>query len=153
MADRQWYTGRDGKQEGPFSDERLRELIASGMVRGDTLVWSAGMTNWAKASEVPGLMPARHVPSVAPGAAAGSGAPIGPLSLDVGVWALFWRAMILGFSELAVIPLPWIAPIFIRWFVERIQLPGGWRVGFVGKAEDIWWVFILYALCAVAGVA
>ena len=45
MADRQWYTGRDGKQEGPFSDERLRELIASGMVRGDTLVWSAGMTN------------------------------------------------------------------------------------------------------------
>ena len=60
MADRQWYTGRDGKQEGPFSDERLRELIASGMVRGDTLVWSAGMTNWAKASEVPGLMPARH---------------------------------------------------------------------------------------------
>ena len=153
MADRQWYTGRDGKQEGPFSDERLRELIASGMVRGDTLVWSAGMTNWAKASEVPGLMPARRVPSVAPGAAAGSGAPIGPLSVDVGVWALFWRAMILGFSELAVIPLPWIAPIFIRWFVERIQLPGGWRVGFVGKAEDIWWVFILYALCAVAGVA
>jgi hypothetical protein len=135
MADRQWYTGRDGKQEGPFSDERLRELIASGMVRGDTLVWSAGMTNWAKASEVPGLMPARHVPSVAPGAAAGSGAPIGPLSLDVGVWALFWRAMILGFSELAVIPLPWIAPIFIRWFVERIHLPGGWRLGFVGNGR------------------
>src|SRR6516164_11076799 len=88
----------------------------------------------------------------APGAAE-SGAPIGPLSLDVGVWALFWRAMILGFSELAVIPLPWIARIFIRWFVERIQLPGGWRVGFVGRAEDIWWVFILYALCAVAGEA
>src|SRR6516165_7241629 len=62
-------------------------------------------------------------------------------------------AMILGFAELAVIPLPWIAPIFIRWFVERIQLAGGWRVGFVGRAEDIWWVFIVYALCAVAGVA
>jgi hypothetical protein len=153
MADRQWYTGRDGKQEGPFSDERLRELIASGVVRGDTLVWSTGMTNWTKAADVPGLMPARRVPSVAPGEAAESGAPTGPLSLDVGVWALFWRGMVLGFSELAVIPLPWIAPIFIRWFVERIQLPGGWRIGFVGQAEDIWWVFILYALCAVAGVA
>ena len=135
MADRQWYTGRDGRQEGPFSDERLRELIASGVVRGDTLVWSTGMANWTKAAEVPGLMPARRVPSVAPGAAAGSEAPTGPLSLDVGVWALFWRAVILGFSELAVIPLPWIAPIFIRWSVERIRLPGGWRVGFVGKAE------------------
>ena len=62
MADRQWYTGRDGKQEGPFSDERLRELIASGMVRGDTLVWSTGMANWTKAADVPGLMPAQRVP-------------------------------------------------------------------------------------------
>ena len=152
MADRQWYTGRDGRQEGPFSDERLRQLIASGMVRGETLVWSAGMTNWAKAAEVPGLMPAQRAPSVASGAA-GGGAAIGPLSLDVGVWALFWRGLVVAFSELAVIPLPWVAPIFIRWFVERIRLPGGQRIGFVGKAEDIWWVFILYALVAVVGIA
>ena len=33
MADRQWYTGRDGKQEGPYSDARIRELIASGAVQ------------------------------------------------------------------------------------------------------------------------
>ena len=76
MADRQWYTGRDGKQEGPFSDERLRELIASGMVRGDTLVWSAGMTNWAKASEVPGLMPARHWPKASPAIARNRKSPL-----------------------------------------------------------------------------
>ena len=25
-------------------------------------------------------------------------------------------------------------------------MPGGWRIGFVGKAEDIWWVFILRAV-------
>src|SRR5215467_9428157 len=102
MADRQWYTGRDGRQEGPFSDERLRQLIASGMVRSDTLVWSAGMTNWAKAAEVPGLMPAQRVPAVMPGGAA----PTGPLTLHVGVWGLLWRAIVLGLSELAVIPLP-----------------------------------------------
>ena len=149
MADRQWYTGRDGRQEGPFSDERLRQLIASGMVRGETLVWSAGMTNWAKAAEVPGLMPAQRTPTTA----SGLPAPSGPLTLHVGVWALFWRAIVLGLSELAVIPLPWIAPIFIRWFAERIELPGGQRIGFVGKAEDIWWVFILYALVAVVGIA
>jgi hypothetical protein len=152
MADRQWYTGRDGRQEGPFSDERQRQLIATGVVRADTLIWTAGMTNWAKAAEVPGLMPAQRVPSVA-GGGAGALAPTGPLSLDVGVWALFWRGLVLGLSELAVIPLPWVAPIFIRWFVERMQLPGGQRIGFVGKAEDIWSVFILYALCAVVGIA
>jgi len=153
MAERQWYTGRDGKQEGPFSDERLRELIASGVVRGDTLVWCTGMTSWAKAAEVPGLMAAQRAPSVPPGTAAGLGEPAGHMSLHVGVWALFWRGLLFGLSELAVIPFPWVAPILMRWFVERIEVPGGRRVGFVGKAEDIWWVFILYALCAVVGVA
>ena len=88
-----------------------------------------------------------------PTAASGLPAPSGALMLHVGVWALLWRAIVLGLSELAVIPLPWIAPIFIRWFVERIELPGGQRIGFVGKAEDIWWVFILYALVAVVGIA
>ena len=119
------------------------------MVRGDTLVWSTGMADWTKAADVPGLMPAQRVPLERRNRERRSDR----YRFDVGVWALFWRAMSLGFSELAVIPLPWIALIFIRWFVERIQLPGGWRVGFVGRAEDIWWVFILYALCAVAGVA
>ena len=151
MADRQWYTGRDGKQEGPFSDERLRELIAAGTVTAETLVWSAGMTTWAKAAEIPGLMSAaQRGPSVAPGAVAGT-AGAGPFSLDVRVWPLFWRGLVFGLSELAVIPLPWVAPIFMRWFVDRIAVPGQRRVSFVGKAEDIWWVFILYALCAVVG--
>jgi hypothetical protein len=149
MADRQWYTGRDGRQEGPYSDERLRQLIASGMVRGETLVWTAGMTNWAKAAEVPGLMPAQRMTA----AVSGAPAPTGLLTLHVGVWALLWRCFVLAISELAVIPLPWVAPIFIRWFAERIELPGRQRIGFVGKAEDIWWVFILYALVAVVGIA
>jgi hypothetical protein len=143
MADRQWYTGRDGRQEGPFSDERIRELIASGAVRGDTLVWSDGMANWARAADVPGLMPA--------------GAPLtpghtgrtGPLSANIGVWALFWRWIVFYLSVIFIIPLPWIAPIFIRWFVERISVPGTRGVSFAGKPGDIWWVFVLYALCSI----
>src|SRR6202046_2610839 len=85
MADRQWYTGRDGKQDGPFSDERIRALIASGAVRADTLIWSAGMTNWTRAAEVPGLMPAGRAPSAAPLAPGLAGAT-GPLSVHVRVW-------------------------------------------------------------------
>ena len=69
-----------------------------------------------------------------PAATLGVSAPSGPFSLHVGVWALFWRGIVFGLSELAVIPLPWVAPIFIRWFTERIELPGGQRIGFVGKA-------------------
>jgi GYF domain 2 len=149
MADRQWYTGRDGRQEGPFSDERLRELIASGAVRGDTLVWSDGMANWVRAADVPGLMPAGY----ARGATAISDAPVGPLSLEVGVWGLFWRAIVMALAQLLVIPYPWIATMFLRWFVEGIKLPGGRRVALAGKVEDVWWVFMLYALCPLATLA
>ena len=49
MADRQWYTAIGGQQAGPYSDQRLGEMIASGVVRADTFVWCAGMTDWAAA--------------------------------------------------------------------------------------------------------
>jgi hypothetical protein len=146
MADRQWYTGRDGKQEGPYSDARIRELIASGAVQGDTLVWSAGMVNWTRAADIPGLMPARRGPPTAP-LAPGIADSTGPLSANIGVWGLFWRAVIFELAAGAIIPLPWIAPVFIRWFVERISVPGTRGVRFAGKPGDIWWVFVLYALC------
>ena len=53
---RRWFVAIDDKKDGPFSDERLRELIAGGTVTADTLVWCNGMTNWTRAAEVPGLM-------------------------------------------------------------------------------------------------
>jgi len=57
MANRQWYTAIDGQQAGPYSDQRLGEMVAAGLVRADTYVWSAGMTDWVTASEIPGLIP------------------------------------------------------------------------------------------------
>jgi GYF domain 2 len=148
MAERQWYTGRDGKQDGPFSDQRLRELIAGGVVRADTLIWSAGMTNWSRAADVPGLMPAGRGPSGVPSSPgfAGPTEPTGPLSANIGVWALFWRMVIYDLAIGAIIPLPWIAVVFVRWFVERISVPGTRGVSFAGKPGDIWWVFVLYAV-------
>jgi hypothetical protein len=158
MANRQWYTAIGGRQEGPFSDERLRQLIAAGTVRADSLVWCDGMSNWAKAAEIPGLM---------------SGAPIAPQSATVvpavaaaapvvgdnnrlafdpqrafdRVSPLFWRVVAVYLSVIAVVPLPWVAPWFIGWFVEQIELPERRRIGFAGKPSDIWYIFILYALC------
>jgi GYF domain 2 len=67
MANRQWYTAIGGQQGGPYTDERLGEMIAASIVRADTFVWCAGMTDWAKAGDVPGLMPrARPAPPPPP---------------------------------------------------------------------------------------
>jgi len=57
MANRQWYTAIDGQQAGPYTDQRLSELVAAGSVRADTYVWCAGMKDWVTAAEIPGLIP------------------------------------------------------------------------------------------------
>ena len=54
-----WYYVRDGKQDGPHSDESLRELARSGVIDFATVVWSEGMENWQPISQAaPQLLPA-----------------------------------------------------------------------------------------------
>ena len=47
-----WYYADAGKQMGPIEDSTLDVLVASGQVRGDTLVWHEGMTAWQPLREV-----------------------------------------------------------------------------------------------------
>jgi GYF domain 2 len=152
MASRQWFIGRNGKQEGPYTDERLRELIAGGVVTAETLVWSQGMNTWAKASEVPGLMSgAPRPPVAAPGSAAAAGEAAGALSTSVRVWPLLGRSIVVFIAQITVIPTPWVLPSFYRWFVDQIELPRGQRVTFHGKPGDIWYIFILSSLLGYVG--
>ncbi|MAT38872.1 MAG: hypothetical protein CL946_04635 [Ectothiorhodospiraceae bacterium] len=51
MTDRKWHYEKDGKSEGPVTDDTLHALIESGEVGADTLVWSQPMKEWAKAGE------------------------------------------------------------------------------------------------------
>ena len=46
-----WYYVRDGQQDGPHSDEALRELLKTGAVDASTLVWREGMANWQPLAE------------------------------------------------------------------------------------------------------
>ena len=78
MANRQWYTAIGGQQAGPYSDQRLGEMIASGIVRADTFVWCAGMTDWAAAGDIPGLMPRARPAPPPPPRPAPPPAPRGP---------------------------------------------------------------------------
>lgn len=41
-----WYYYQDKTQTGPIGDEEFRELVKTGVIRSDTLVWRAGMENW-----------------------------------------------------------------------------------------------------------
>ena len=42
----------NGQSVGPYDIEGLRQMVGSGQVTKDTLVWKAGMANWEKAGNV-----------------------------------------------------------------------------------------------------
>jgi uncharacterized RDD family membrane protein YckC len=62
-----WYYVDAGQQAGPVDDVQLQELVSSGKVLPETLVWQEGMANWQPYQEVrrPGLRLATPVPGTA----------------------------------------------------------------------------------------
>jgi hypothetical protein len=160
MSNRSWFFASDGQQQGPFPEAQFRDLIARGTVTAQTLVWSEGMAGWQKAGDVPGLIGADTMArAISPGGAmtgggghAGAGGQgSGPLSLEIGVWGLFGRGLLMLIGLLLVIPAPWVATMVYRYIVEHVRVPGRPNLGFTGRVGDIWWVFVLLGLCSYGG--
>src|SRR6516165_8854482 len=146
-----WYYAAEGKQQGPYPEAQFRDLIAQGVVRADTLVWTEGMAAWQKAAEIPGLMPGAGAPPALSQAGSrpvmDAGGPSGnAISADLPIWPLLGRSLLYVIGILLVIPAPWVATSFYRWFASRIQVPERPNLAFNGNVADIWWVFVLMGL-------
>jgi GYF domain 2 len=150
-----WFYAANGQQQGPFPDAQLRDLVASGTVRADTLVWTEGMAGWQKAGEVPGLMADAggppSLPHGGPPSMMGAGGSGQAISADLPLWPLLGRTLLYVIGMLLVIPAPWVATGFYRWFASRMQVPGRPNFSFTGQVGDIWWVFVLLALLGLVG--
>ncbi len=48
-----WYYGADNQQFGPYTDEQIQELITSGAIGSNTLVWRQSMPEWIPVSRLP----------------------------------------------------------------------------------------------------
>jgi GYF domain 2 len=154
MADRSWFFASQGQQQGPYPEVQFRELIAGGAVGADTLVWTEGMSGWQKAGDIPGLESGGSGPPMMPH----SGGPLAgygnaPISVEAGTWELFGRLLLYLISFFLIIPLPWVVTSLYRWLVERLRIPQRPHVAFTGNPGDIWYVFILLALCSYAGLS
>src|SRR6188768_3846704 len=110
-----WFYASEGKQQGPFPEGQFRDLIAQGVVRPDTLVWTEGMAGWQKAAEISGLMAGGGAPPMVPGVgrpmpsgAGGQGAGAGALSIDFGILEWTWRTLAMLVGVCFVIPVPWV---------------------------------------------
>lgn len=53
----EWHITRQGKQYGPFTEEKLRELAATKRLAPGDLIWRQGMAEWVAAEKLKGLFP------------------------------------------------------------------------------------------------
>lgn len=146
MASRSWFYASQGQQQGPYSESQLRDLIGKGVIRADTLAWSEGMSGWQKAGEIPGLSSGSASAAVPLGSGRAPSSAGGALSADLELWSLLGRVLLYYIGLAVVIPAPWTATSFYRWFISRMKVPGRPNLEFTGQVGDIWYVFVSLGL-------
>ena len=150
-GDVQWFYAKAGKQIGPITPNVLAQLISTGQLASNDLVWSAGMANWQPAGSIPefaGLFPA-------PGTQPSQPHPLGympPSEVQYGgFWIRFVAAVLDGFivgipfslvqvgveqglqlpegsAEEALVSLGFsLAGILIYWPYYALMESGGWQ--------------------------
>jgi hypothetical protein len=157
-----WFYASEGKQQGPYPEGQFRDLIAQGVVRPDTLVWSEGMAGWQKAAEIPGLMtgggappiiPAGGPPTMGGGSYTGAGSAAGgSLSVDFGIVEFIWRTLVMLIGSCLIIPIPWLFVWYTQWIVSCVRVPGRPNLSFTGSAMAIVpWFFGFIVVAIVVG--
>ena len=62
-----WHYAKGGEKHGPITATQLKQLVTTGQLAPDDLVWRENMTEWRKASTVKGLFPEQSgTPPIAP---------------------------------------------------------------------------------------
>ena len=165
-----WFYASEGKQQGPYPEAQFRDLIAQGVVRPDTLVWSEGMAGWQKAAEIPGLIggggappmiPAGGSPMMGGGGYAGAGYAAGgggsggggALAVDFGILEFTWRSIVMLIGMCFIIPIPWVFVWYTKWLVPCVKVPGRPNLSFTGNAMTLVpWFFGFVVLAIVLGL-
>lgn len=163
MSGRSWFVAAGDKQEGPYSEEEFRDLIARGHVRADTYVWADGMQDWQYAGDIPGLLSAGRAPPVLPRAAGSGKASVasygsadsgaaGALDSDFPFLEFVWRSLVFCIGSLFVIPLPWLLVWYLKWLVPCVRVPGRPNLSFEGTAMTVvpWYFGAVVLVIAVA---
>jgi hypothetical protein len=137
MSDRSWFYASEGQQLGPYPEAQLRDFIARGSVRPDTLVWTEGMAGWQKAGEIPGLVTGASGPQAGGPPVMAGGAGGGSLSIDFDIWEFVWRSLVLLIGLIFIIPTPWVIVWYNKWMVSRVHVPGRPNLSFTGTAMTV----------------
>jgi hypothetical protein len=75
MSSAEWYYQREGQRAGPVTVDELKQMLRSGQIHRDELVWGAGMADWLPASQVDKLRESSYL-NPTPAMAAGAPQPV-----------------------------------------------------------------------------
>ena len=142
-----WYVRRGEREIGPLGEDALRALVGTGQILHDTQVWREGLSTWAAAGALPGVLgPQAAVPLTSSGqqalvaasdatrqAAASPVTRAAPLELATPLSRFWARSLDLTVASLlggvligAILPnllLHWSAPAGEEWLILLLLLP------------------------------
>jgi hypothetical protein len=126
--------------------------MGRGAITADTLVWTEGMANWQRAGDIPGLFSGTGsspviLPAEAHAAHGGYGG--GPMSIELGIWELTWRSVVLWIGLIFFPLTPWVVAMYSRWMVSRVHVPQRPNLAFTGRAVTLLWYFAALVLLAI----
>jgi len=153
MSQRSWFFVHEDQASGPLSDLHIRTLLASGALTPTTLVWTDGVTDWIKASDIPELWSHDPVAPPIPAVAIpdqGTDVHEGALAFVAGPLETLGRSLLFLGGLVLVIPGPRAAASYYRWLVSRLRVPGRPDLTFTGQPGDIWQVFVGLSLVGYA---
>lgn len=111
-----WYYASGGERHGPVNEEEFHDLVRRGVIAPDALVWTSGMADWRRLSEVLPELP----PSLPPAAATTfTGARVA----DVGLaphYAGFWIRVL---ARLIDGVLLWVAAQILAGLLVAVLIP------------------------------
>jgi len=98
---RSWFFVREGQKRGPVPEDELHEMLATGVLSPEALVWTAEMKQWRPAEEVDGLIlrdfPPPPFPSPPPINDGSTAAPsiegYRPSGAQARPWVRFWARL------------------------------------------------------------
>ena len=96
-----WFYAEESAQRGPVSEDEIRQLLASGRINQQTLVWREGMPQWATVSQtelsgVPPIPGQVRLPYASPQPLAYSGAQAVPNYLAQAILVTLFCCMPFG---------------------------------------------------------
>src|SRR5580704_13290663 len=143
MPNRSWFYANGGQQQGPLPEGQFRDLIARGIIRADTLIWTDGMSGWQKAGDIPGLLsPAARPPAMPRRVPAPAGSGSESLSIDFEILDFVRQALLFVIGAIFIVPLPWVLVSSLKWVISHTRVPGRPDLTFTGNAMTIVWWFL-----------